>query len=459
MLAEHRRHLSEHAGAVGHVQRQVVLGVHVVHTADPPLVQAGAADPPGSLDPVADHVDQVADHRGARRQAACALAVEHQLADRVSLHEHRVVRLGHRRERVRGGDHRRVDPRADLAVDQFGDGQQLERVAHARRRPDVGSGHVGDALPVDVAGRHARVERQAGQDGALGRGVETFHVRARVGLRVAELGRLGQRLVVGRPGGRHAPEHVIGGAVHDPEDPAQPVAGQRLLQGVDDRDRPGHRRLELEVDPHRVGRVEQLGAPGGQQLLVGGHHRLPEPQSLEDERAGRLDATHDLDDHVDLRVVHHRRCVADQAGDVDRGVSLLGGVADRDPLDLDRQPGPIANRLGVLREEPGHPGAHDSTAEHADPDRLHLPFASLHAHPGLPAPGRGRPYPRRPRNDPHWPRTGRRTSCLTEPPRSTLHAAKPRAIPPPRPFRAFPCTEPPGTLVNVFTFSKSEVVR
>ena len=65
---------------------------------------------------------------------------------------------------------------------------------------------AGDALAVHRLERHGGVEREAGEDRGLLRGVVAADVGGRVGLGVAELGRGGERVVerlaVARPCGR-----------------------------------------------------------------------------------------------------------------------------------------------------------------------------------------------------------------------------------------------------------------
>ena len=92
----------QHAGLVGHVEADVVAGARLAHRAAPR--SSAYADSPGPrppVDPVAAHRDQVAEHRAGGRRAAGAPAVEHQLAGRLGLDEHRVVRLA--RPRPAGG--------------------------------------------------------------------------------------------------------------------------------------------------------------------------------------------------------------------------------------------------------------------------------------------------------------------------------------------------------------------
>ena len=74
--------------------------------------------------------------------AAGAAPVEHELADRVALDEHRVERVAHRGERVVHRDHRRVHAHRDLAVELLGDREQLHDVAEVARRRDVVGGDL-----------------------------------------------------------------------------------------------------------------------------------------------------------------------------------------------------------------------------------------------------------------------------------------------------------------------------
>ena len=88
--------------------------------------------------------------------------------------------------------------------------------------------------------------------------------------------------------------------------PVDRLAQQRLAQRPDERDAAGHRRLEEQVDAGGLGRGEELGADVGEQLLVGGDHRLARLERVEDQLAGGLDAADDLDHDVDVGVGHDR---------------------------------------------------------------------------------------------------------------------------------------------------------
>ena len=88
---------------------------------------AGAGAP---AQQVARRVDQITQHGAGRRAAARAPAVEHELAAHRALDEDGVERAAHRGQRMGRGHHGRVHPHRELgpAVDQLGDGQELDRV-------------------------------------------------------------------------------------------------------------------------------------------------------------------------------------------------------------------------------------------------------------------------------------------------------------------------------------------
>ena len=65
-----------------------------------------------------------------------------------------------------------------------------------------------------------------------------------------------------------------------------PVAGQRLAQRPQDRDRAGDGGLEVEVAAGLLGGGEQRGAVLGEQRLVGGDHRRAVLERGEDQRRG-----------------------------------------------------------------------------------------------------------------------------------------------------------------------------
>ncbi len=142
------------------------------------------------------------------------------------------------------------------------------------------------------------MERQRGQDGGLGSGVESLDVCGRVGLGVAQGLGLLDRVSEARAGGVHLVQHVVGGAVDDAQDAPDVIPDERLAQGAQQGDGPGDRRLVVQVDIALLGRLVETRAVLGQQCLVGRDDAGAVLHRCQDQAAGRLDATDDLDDHV-----------------------------------------------------------------------------------------------------------------------------------------------------------------
>ena len=259
----------------------------------------------------------------------------------------------------------RVHPHRDrlgAVVDQaLAHGQQLDDEAGLARLFDHRCGDAGDALAVNGVQRHRRVEGEAGEDSRLLRGVVALDIGRGVGLGVAETLRIGQH--IGEVGtlGVHAVEDVVRGAVDDPHDPHHAVAGERIAQRPDDRDRTGGCRLVVHRRADPIRRLEDLGAVRGQQGFVGRHDIGAGAQGEQDVRARGLDATHQLDDDVGA---------GDEAFGI-RGVQLAGQVdltrrvhiAHRDTCQFERRPRTVGELIAVSEQEGGHLGSHGSGAQ------------------------------------------------------------------------------------------------
>ena len=265
-------------------------------------------------------------------------------------------------------DHRRVHANRHRVVVVFSSqmASSLTTEPMSLADCDVGRGHLGDALAVHVGGGDPGVEGEAGQDRGLGGGVEPLDVGGRVGLGVAELLGLLQRLGEAGTGGVHLVEDEVGGAVDDPEHPGHRVAGQRLAQRSHDRDRAGHRGLEVEVAPGLLGGLEQRRAVLGQQRLVGGDDAGAVLERGEDQRAGRLDAADHLDDQVDVVAGDQPRGVGGQQplGDLDLARRVEPAYGDTDELDRGAHPG--RQVAGLLLQQPHHLRADRAAAQHRD---------------------------------------------------------------------------------------------
>ena len=267
-----------------------------------------------------------------------------------------------------------MDASAHLAVLKFRDREQLDHAAQPRRVGDVLGLHPRDPFAEDVAGHHPRVERDRCEDRALGRGVEPLDVGGGIGLRVAEGLGLGQRVVEARRTLGHLREDEVRRAVHDAEDASDALPGQRLLHRTDQRDPPGHRRLEVEIRARRSGGVEELLAVVGQELLVRGHDRLPVAEGAKDQRPGRLPLPEELADDVDVGIVDDGAGVGREDRGVDRNVSGSPWVPHRDARDP--QPAVRAQRdvVGAVVQQTDHRCSHVPAPQQPDPEH---PFAHV----------------------------------------------------------------------------------
>ena len=232
---------------------------------------------------------------------------------------------------------------------------------------------------MDVGGGDPGVEGQRGQDRGLGGGVEALDVGGRVGLGVPELLGLLERLGEAGAGGVHLVEDEVGGAVDDAEHPGDLVAGERLAQRAQDRDRAGDGGLVVEVAAGLLGGLEEGRAVLGEQRLVGGDHRGAVLERGQDQRAGRLDAADHLDDQVDVVAgdqARSRRWSAARRAPRPRA-ARRGGVRRRRPARPARRPGPRGRR-------PAHraaaPPASPPSRSRARPPSARCPVARLSRH-------------------------------------------------------------------------------
>ena len=312
---------------------------------------------------------QIADHAGRRRVAPRTGPVEHELTHLRALDEDRVVGVADRGQRVGCRDHRGVHAGGNLVVLELGDREELHHVPEARGVGDILRGDPRDPLAIHVARDDPRVERDRGEDRALGRRIEALDIGRRIGLGVPESLRLGQR-VLERPSVlRHLRQHVVRRAVHDPEHPADPLARQRFLEGCDQRDPAGDGCLEPEVALGSVRRIEQLLAGGRQDLLVGRHHRLAGRERRQDQFLRRLRPPEELEHDVDVGVGDDRGEVGREDVARERDVARPVGVADRHAGHREADRGAHRDVITVLAEHPDDRRSHGPAPEHPDPDR------------------------------------------------------------------------------------------
>ena len=204
-------------------------------------------------------------------------------------------------------------------------------------------------------------------------------VRARVRLCVAEPLRVREH--VGEPPTLlgHLRQDEVGRAVDDPHHPAEPLTGQRLLERPDQRDPSAHRRLEVQVEPLGVGRVEELAPARREQFLVGRDDGLVAFERGQDQGPCGFEPTDQLADDVDVGIVDHGHRVLDERRRREPDVPGLRGVADGHPAHLEPAPRAALDVVAVAFEQPDDRGADGAAAQHPDPqDPLaHVTPASL----------------------------------------------------------------------------------
>jgi len=287
--------------------------------------------------------DHVAEHGARRLDPAGSRAGQGDLGDGGRLDRDRVEGAVHRRERVVGVQERGVHVHGHAAARPLRGADQLQRQVELLGVLDVVGGEPLDALVAHLVEPHGGVEGEPGEDRHLGGGVLAGHVLGGVGLGVAQPLRLGQRLVVARPRARHLAEDVVGGAVDDSMDALDVGGGERLRHHADRRHHARHGALEAQLHAAAAGRVEDLLAVLGEQLLVGGHHVAAGVERPQHVLARGVDPAHELHDQVasleDVVVVAAAACehTRDLGAAADLGldcvrplVEQLGeGTADR----------------------------------------------------------------------------------------------------------------------------------
>ena len=96
---------------------------------------------------------------------------------------------------------------------------------------------------------------------------------------------------------------------------------------------------------------------------------LPLVSALATRVAGRLDAAHQLDHHVDVGILDHLRGVGGVVRLVQISGAGLGQVADGDGPDLEPDARALLDDLASGGEQPDEGASDDPAAEQPDPDR------------------------------------------------------------------------------------------
>ena len=106
-------------------------------------------------------------------------------------------------------------------------------------------------------------------------GIDSFHVKSRIGFRVAKLLCIRKGIFEALARLRHRGENIIGGAVDDAGDPAQVVGGQRAGQRRNDGNSTSYRCLKPQHRPFFPTKPQKFITIGRKNCLIGGDHILP----------------------------------------------------------------------------------------------------------------------------------------------------------------------------------------
>ncbi len=291
------------------------------------------------------------------------------------MHQHGIHRALDIGDQARGRDQGRVHAQLDAFAGgsrrAAGDAQQLDAVAQLFGVADVHCLQLADAFHVGLVELHRDAEGNRRHDGQLVRGIHAFDVEGRIGLGVA------QRLRLRQHGGEvqslvaHLGQNEVGGAVDDAGHRFDAVGGQAFAQRLDDRDAAGHGRLERDDHALLLRGGENLVAVQRHQRLVGGDDMLAVGNGLQHQFARQLVATDQLDNDVDVGMVHHGERVVDDlhalAGD--RACAL--GIARGDHRHFDATAGAAADIFLVALEYVKGAGTNGADAQQANLNRFH----------------------------------------------------------------------------------------
>ena len=140
----------------------------------------------------------------------------------------------------------------------------------------------------------------ARRDRNLRSGIVTIHIGRRISLSKAEVLSGFKDLVESEPLRRHLVQNVIRGAIEDALNRSHRISSERLANGIDNGNRPGHGRLVVDVHIFLFGEVVDLRPVLCQQCLVARDHRGARAQSMKHQLTRRFNTTDKLNNDVRL---------------------------------------------------------------------------------------------------------------------------------------------------------------
>ena len=212
-----------------------------------------------------------------------------------------------------------MHPRLHPVPGLSGNGQKLDAVSEFARIPEVIRSQTVNALAVDALKRNRNAEGDGDQDRQLVSRVRAVHIQRWGIFRVTQVDGFLHRLVIGKSLLGHAREDVVGRPVQNSHDRPDPVGGEALSQGPDDRDSAADARFKGKADAMPFGSAVDLLPVFRKESLVRRDHVLPFLQGQKDVVLGLPKPSDELNHDVDLRVVddlHRIPCeeITDLAG-------------------------------------------------------------------------------------------------------------------------------------------------
>ena len=210
------------------------------------------------------------------------------------------------------------------------------------------------------------MEGKGGEDRDLRRSIVTVNIGGRICFCVAEVLGEFQGVVEGHPVGFHLVKDEVRGAVEDSHDGLDPVTRQGFAQAVHNGDGAGNGGFVVDVDVGFGGGLINLGAMGGKQCLVAGDNGSAVLNRAQNERAGGVDATDELDNDIGLCC----QCleVVSQERSVDLRVARRIDVAHADADEFEFITGTLSEVLALCLQHLGNRGSHGSAAEQGNLD-------------------------------------------------------------------------------------------
>ncbi len=243
--------------------------------------------------------------------------------------------------------------------------EELHAVAELPGKVDIHAIQIADALD-----RHGRVRviqppGEADKQHEFMGGVKTVNIQCGVRLRVAVFLRAAQgRREVHAPT-RHFRKNKIGRAVENAFNRQDTVAGQAVLQRLDDGDAAGHAGFVQQGGFFLSRLSEKICPVFGQKRLVGGHHMLAVVKTGRNELLGCRDAPHQFDDDINIGIPGKLGGVGGQARA--RGeIALARGVTHGNGFEAEFTAGTLTQFLGVFPEQPDKTAADGPEAGKAE---------------------------------------------------------------------------------------------